>query len=619
MELRWLPWMRPPTLAERGAEMAYIEYKCAFPSSPPLQKHFSLCTPHSRRQEGLWKPHLAAGIFTLCVSLMFSVVFWKNTTLHGTLFPHVYWLQHITYALTGLLELGVSLVMHFAPRFRARHAVFVHFIVALWFVLVLGFDPYRSFRLLDSNTTYAKELGKWVELHSPDLAPVVSCSGYVLDGEQRCYYNSYDTMYSNMSLCVLAITGFYLQLPPYAFLVLMHVATALRAGLVLSLGSANTSIRVDLVELLVFYMILLVIFAGVRRNDKQMRTTFFLQERTAERMQREKERLGWDIHLITKRLEQQISERSGWVLGAPSCMASLPPAAPSTESTGPQAQDGPSSGSGTSDASAPPDTVAVLDEISTAVDEMAQDEREDLVARELVLRVGMQETLAALDAIDRSRMPPPPQPENKFSLREELEQSWLGALLQLGKEARAGTEPLSKQQIRKKRPRKAGGASSWPPPPTSAAMAVEVRGGASSPPPPTSAAMAVEVRGGASSPPPPTSAAMAGAMRAMPELHSPPLQPRAAPRAAVPCAAPLAPVQTEKQRRAQQVQLRAQEKAEQHAREQVRFEEELKKQQQAQQQLPVKQQPQAVELLGSSVGKAVFTDEEEALRKSPES
>ena len=67
------------------------------------------------------------------------------------------------------------------------------------------------------------------------------------------------------------------------------------------------------------------------------------------------------------------------------------------------------------------------------------------------------------------------------------------------------------------------------------------------------------------------------------------------------------------------MQLRAQEKAEQHAREQVRFEEELKKQQQAQQQLPVKQQPQAVELLGSSVGKAVFTDEEEALRKSPES
>ena len=256
-------------------------------------------------------------------------------------------------------------------------------------------------------------------------------------------------------------------------------------------------------------------------------------------------------------------------------MASLPPAAPSTDSTGP------------SDPSAPPETAAVLDEISTAVDELAPDEREDLVARELVLRVGLQETLAALDAIDRSTMPPPPQPENKPSLREELEQSWLGALLQLGKEARSGTEPQSKQQIRKKRPRKGESASS-PPPPKS-----------------------------------PPSAAMAGAV-AMPELHSPPLQLRAAPRAAVPRVPPPAPLQTEKQRRAQQAQLRAQAQVEQQAREQVRFEEELQKQQQALQQAlqqpPVKQQPQqAVDLLGATVGKAAFTDEEEALRKSPES
>ena len=35
-------------------------------------------------------------------------------------------------------------------------------------------------------------------------------------------------MYSNMTLCVLAITGFYMQLPPYAFLLLMHVVVACR-------------------------------------------------------------------------------------------------------------------------------------------------------------------------------------------------------------------------------------------------------------------------------------------------------------------------------------------------------------------------------------------------------
>ena len=97
-----------------------------------------------------------AGCFTLIVSFMFSVVFWENTKLHGTLFPRVYWTQHITYALSGLWELGLSLLMHFAPRFRARHADKVNFISSLWFVFVLGLDPYRTFRILDNSTTYAK-------------------------------------------------------------------------------------------------------------------------------------------------------------------------------------------------------------------------------------------------------------------------------------------------------------------------------------------------------------------------------------------------------------------------------------------------------------------------------
>ena len=96
------------------------------------------------------------GCFTLIISLMFAVVSWENTKLHGTLFPRVYWAQHITYALSGLLELGLSLLMHFAPRFRARHADKVNFISSLWFVFVLGLDPYRTFRILDNNTTYAK-------------------------------------------------------------------------------------------------------------------------------------------------------------------------------------------------------------------------------------------------------------------------------------------------------------------------------------------------------------------------------------------------------------------------------------------------------------------------------
>ena len=46
--------------------------------------------------------------------------------------------------------------MHFAPRFRARHADKVHFIASLWAVFVLGLDYHRIFRILDNNTTYAK-------------------------------------------------------------------------------------------------------------------------------------------------------------------------------------------------------------------------------------------------------------------------------------------------------------------------------------------------------------------------------------------------------------------------------------------------------------------------------
>ena len=167
-----------------------------------------------------------------------------------------------------------------------------------------------------------QELEKWVVVHSPDLTSVASCSGYVLNGDQRCYFNSFNSMYSNITLCVLALTGFYFHLPPYAFLLLVHLATALRAGLMV-FGTPNTDMSVDLMELLAFYGIVLILFVGVRQNDKQMRTTFFLRQQTAERLQREKERLGWDVHLITKRLEQQISARSGIELenrpGAPSC------------------------------------------------------------------------------------------------------------------------------------------------------------------------------------------------------------------------------------------------------------------------------------------------------------
>ena len=86
-------------------------------------------------------------------------MFSNNTNLHGTLFPKVYWVQHVGYMLSGIMELGTSLLMYRAPHFRANHAVLMQFILGLWFVFVLGLDPYRTFYILDPETTYAKARG----------------------------------------------------------------------------------------------------------------------------------------------------------------------------------------------------------------------------------------------------------------------------------------------------------------------------------------------------------------------------------------------------------------------------------------------------------------------------
>ena len=42
------------------------------------------------------------------------------------------------------------------------------------------------------GTTYAKELAKWWLLYDVDLSSYRSeCGGYVIEGEQLCYINSY--------------------------------------------------------------------------------------------------------------------------------------------------------------------------------------------------------------------------------------------------------------------------------------------------------------------------------------------------------------------------------------------------------------------------------------------
>ena len=65
---------------------------------------------------------------------------------------------------------------------------------------------------------------KWWLLHDPEPGSFRSgCGGYVIAGEQSsveqsCYVNSYEPVLLLLLLCCMSVSGFYLRMPPFAFL-----------------------------------------------------------------------------------------------------------------------------------------------------------------------------------------------------------------------------------------------------------------------------------------------------------------------------------------------------------------------------------------------------------------
>ena len=81
--------------------------------------------------------------------------------------------------------------------------------MGLFWGAVLSLDPHRMVAMAYPGTTYAKELAKWWLLYDVDLSSYRSeCGGYVIEGEQLCYINSYEPLLLLMQLCCMSVSGF---------------------------------------------------------------------------------------------------------------------------------------------------------------------------------------------------------------------------------------------------------------------------------------------------------------------------------------------------------------------------------------------------------------------------
>ena len=81
--------------------------------------------------------------------------------------------------------------------------------MGLFWGAVLSLDPHRMVAMAYPSTTYAKELAKWWLLYDVDLSSYRSeCGGYVIEGEQLCYINSYEPLLLLMQLCCMSVSGF---------------------------------------------------------------------------------------------------------------------------------------------------------------------------------------------------------------------------------------------------------------------------------------------------------------------------------------------------------------------------------------------------------------------------
>ena len=229
----------------------------------------------------------------------------KDVTLHGTLFPDLYYWRLVLFSSGGLFGAAICILFRHAPRRARRYAVVIHLLMGLYWGVVLTLDPHRMVAMAYPRTTWAKELEKWWLLYDPDLSSYRSgCGGYVIVGEQSCYINSFEPLLLLMMLCCMSVSGFYFRMPPLSFLLQVHLTIFTRIVMVGLYGSINSKASVDVQDSFGLYIAMLMLFFAVRRNDAQQRHTFYElhvlrreKDDNTERLTGEKERLRWELDM----------------------------------------------------------------------------------------------------------------------------------------------------------------------------------------------------------------------------------------------------------------------------------------------------------------------------------
>ena len=115
-QCRWWSSRRQwPPLAEEG----YIDFK----------------------YQALHMPHFLSSLAALGLVGIYAVLFAEDVTLHGTIFPTLYWWRLSLSAGGGLLSVAACLLFRHAPRRARRFAVPLHLLMGLYWSFVLSLDP----------------------------------------------------------------------------------------------------------------------------------------------------------------------------------------------------------------------------------------------------------------------------------------------------------------------------------------------------------------------------------------------------------------------------------------------------------------------------------------------
>ena len=134
-QCRWWSSKRQwPPLAEEG----YIDFK----------------------YQALHMPHFLSSLAALGLVGIYAVLFAEDVTLHGTIFPALYWWRLSLSAGGGLLSVAACLLFRHAPRRARRFAVPLHLLMGLYWSFVLSLDPHRMVAMAYPRSTYNAELAK---------------------------------------------------------------------------------------------------------------------------------------------------------------------------------------------------------------------------------------------------------------------------------------------------------------------------------------------------------------------------------------------------------------------------------------------------------------------------